>query len=677
MTARSLLAVANEGREEYDCGGVARITQLIRAICARRLWRSAVVFALAGAACLSSLASPVLAAPSSAASPDPTAERELPTLPPIPKLDPLPPTQAEIDDLQARLVRLRDEKLEDRREAVREVLEIRSKSVAAILSRLNQLAARADRDRMKRAMAQAKARGRRATSDADDNDEPRAPGGRPDLLVLLIEQAKPKDEGWRDLVELVALSRMLTHIGNTYAARGLIEIYVRFGEFMRVDVQNRLADLRDGAVPALIEARRHKAEKISRWAERQLDRLGKAAPSEAIRTENFEVLSDVLRAYGRTKDPDAARIVVSYASSERFQVREAARQAIAMLGEAGLWPLRDAYENVVGKRPRRDWSWDRTARELFFEYDRLHERKLHDLLAEGAKAAAEQRYGEMAKAYDAVLARSPQFDRAHTLVPGYLAYAERIAGKQPEIAEAALVRAERLATDPALKQRARSLRDTIRAEQQLKSGILDTYRLQSAVELDPSNTRAKQLLSAGDREVLAEKTIRLRWMTSGAIALIGFCAILFVLLRGRKRTEIDNTEQNDEGAPANDTTIDSSRSASTRQALETSASLAGVSADENTEQGDESPTSSALASADAAAVPAKTAPVDSAASAADLSAFGLDGAATDPDAVAPIADPEATDRIDTATTVEKPHEPATEPDPEAPPPKRRDPFEDY
>lgn len=582
------------------------------------------------------------AEPSSIASAAATPERELPPLPPIPKLELAPPAQSEIEDVQARLERLRSEKLDERREAVRDVLEVPAKSMAAILGRLDKLAGRADRDRMKRAMLQAKDKSGRDTEDAD---EPATAKARQDLLTLLVERARPKDEGWRDLVELVALSRMLTQIGNVYAARGLIEIYVRFGEFMRVDVQNRLADLRDGAIAALIEARRHKAEKIARWAERQLDRLGKAVPSEAIRTDNFEVLADVLRAYGRTRDPDAARIVVSYASSERFQIREAARQAIAMLGEVGLWQLREAYENVVGKRARRDWSWDRTARELFFEYDRLHAKKTYDLLDEGTKAASEHRYDEMAKAYDAILSRTPQFDRANSLAPGYFAYAQEVAHKQPDAAEAALVRAERVTDDPALRQRARSLRDTIRAEQQLKAGVLDTYRLQSAADLDPSNARAKQLLSSGDREAITKETKRLRWMTSGAVALIGFCAILFVLLRGRKRLLDVTEQQNADAATTNVPPTDDSNDASKRGAPEISASLAGVS------------TSSEREALEAASEPSdRLTAADTAARslASDADQVGLDGAVSARDLGSP-----------------------REPEPEPVPPKRRDPFDDY
>lgn len=500
------------------------------------------------------LLSTAIAAEPATTSATASAEADLPPLPQPPKLEPLPAERAEVDDLDSRLRRVQSDSSDERKEAVREILEVRPKLVAAVLQRLEKLASRADRERMKRAMAQVREKTNRA-SDTSESNSLGTIESRPDLLMQLIERARPKDEGWRELVELVALSRMLTQVGNVQAARGLIEIYVRFGEFTRVDVQNRLFDLKDGAVAALIEARRHRAEKVARWAERQLDRLGKGVPSEAIRTDDFEVLADVLRAYGRTKDPDAARIIVTYASSERFQLREAARQAIALLGEVGIWQLRDAYESVVGKRPRRDWSWDRTARELFFEYDRLHAAKAYELLDIGNKAASAGRFEDMAKAYDSLLARAPQFDKAWTLAPGYYRLAEKVALSDPTAAQTALVRVERLATDSTLRQKARSLRDTIRADQEFHQGVVDAYLIRRAIERDPLNQRARDLLTVGDRAKVEALTLRTRWLTSGAIALTAAIAILLIWLRrGGQSDQRKSATQQTQSSQADATT---------------------------------------------------------------------------------------------------------------------------
>jgi hypothetical protein len=172
---------------------------------------------------------------------------------------------------------------------------------------------------------------------------------------------------------------------------------------------------------------------------------------------------------------------------------------------------------------------------LFFEYDKLHAAKAFEMLEVGNKAAAENRLEDMAKAYDSLLARSPQFDQAATLAPGYFRFAEQVAKSDPVAAQTALVRVERLATDPILRQKAKSLRDTLVAEQHLSQGMVDTYLTRRAVEQDPTNERAKRLFAGGDRARVEALTARTRWVTSGAIALTALIAILFILLRQRGR----------------------------------------------------------------------------------------------------------------------------------------------
>ena len=462
-----------------------------------------------------------------------TGEARLPPLPKPPSLQPPPAEPADSEDLDGRISRLKASDPEERAQAVRELLEVRPRLISAAVARLNALSARADRERLKRALGEIKEKASRAKRTNRENPDA-------DYLALATAYGNPKDEAHRDLIELVALGHIFTQIGSVDAARGLIEIYVRFGEFMRADVQSHLVELKDGAVAALLEARRHKAEKIAHWAERQLDRLGKAAPGEAIRTTDYETLADILRAYGATRDPDAAKIVVSYANNERYQVREAARQAITMMGDVALWQLREAYEDVVGKRARRDWSWSRTARELFFEYDKLHIQSVAKLFEAGRAAENAGNLVEMAAAYDLVLARLPQFERGHEMAQGYFFLAEKLQRDKPDQAQVALVRVERLTNDAALRARAKSLRETLIAEQRLSEGVFDTHLLQTASDLDPSNTRAKSLLSSLDKNLVEQQSIRLRWLSSGAIALIALLAIVLILWR-RPRNELAAT----------------------------------------------------------------------------------------------------------------------------------------
>jgi len=459
----------------------------------------------------------------------------LPPLPSVPKLELPPPTPESQQDVSDWLRHVVSPNLDERVEAVREMLEIRPRHLPAISQQLARIADKADKNGMKAELNRVLERRRAARRNGSSGGASEDTSDR-DLLFTVVQEGKPSDHDFKSLAELVALSRMLAQIGSVEAARELITVYVRFGEFVRPDVQHRLAVLGDRAVAALIEARRYPAEKIARWAERQLDRLGKAIPSEAIRTDDYQVLADILRAYGRTRDIDAARIVMTFANSERHQVRQAARQAIVMLGSAGLWQLRDAYENVVGKRPKRDWSWQRTARELFGEYDRLRLARVFQRFEDGMRAMKAGDLTKMAKAFDAVLVRDPLFERRAEMASGYLAFAREIADSDRPAAELALARVERISQDPQLVSTARSLRLALQGQDLASRGIVDERLARSALNFDPSNQRAKDLLKAQGTDKVTATARRIRYATSGTIAGIALVAIAMILLRRRSAT---------------------------------------------------------------------------------------------------------------------------------------------
>jgi hypothetical protein len=331
---------------------------------------------------------------------------------------------------------------------------------------------------------------------------------------------------------------MLRQIGTTPAARELISIYARFGEFLRVDTQLELERLGERSVAALVEAERHPAPKIAQWASRQLDALGKGIPSETVQTNDPEVLADVLRAHGRARNPEAARLVISFVSSEREQIRDAARQAVVLMGEVANWQLRDTYENIVGKKPPREWSWDRTARELFSEFDRLRLAPVYDLFDQGLAARQAGKLDEMVRAWDQVLAQSPMFERGPEMVAGYYAFAERHLDDDPNLALTALARVNRLAADSEpLKRSGESLLLTIEAEKLFARHVADQTLLRRALDLDPRNTRAKRLLERVTRgEVDTERRVY-RYVAAGAIMALSFAGLVFILLR--RRTSVD------------------------------------------------------------------------------------------------------------------------------------------
>jgi hypothetical protein len=458
---------------------------------------------------------------------------ELP-LPPLPKAPSIAlprPERDQLEQLDGLLVRIRSKDLEDRSAAVREILELSPSVVPAIDHRMNAIAESADREAMKNVLGAIRTKARSDVRETMEAEGKRGSVDTPDYLEMLTLQARPDSKAWQDLVSLAAMSRALVHVGTVEAARELVDVCVRFGDLLRVDTQLQLAKLGERAVAALIEARRHQAPKISSWAERQLDALGKGIPSEAVQTTDQQVLADILRAYGRTRDPDAARIVISFSNSERAQVREAARQGIALMGEVGGWQLRDAYENVVGKKPPRDWSWERTARELFGEQDRLRLSRVYTLFEDGMRAKSEGRLDDMRHAFDQVLSRSPEFERGGEMAPGYFAFARETADQHPAEAIAALRRVRRLAATPAERAQAESWLLTLEGERLLASGIADQSLARRAIEIDASNERAKKLLARIERGELHTRSAWARWAAAGAIGAGAVAAIAFIVLR--------------------------------------------------------------------------------------------------------------------------------------------------
>jgi tetratricopeptide (TPR) repeat protein len=456
------------------------------------------------------------------------ASARLPELPPVPSLELARPAPAELEELDTRLGKLCSNDLGERDAARREMLEVTAKSVAAIRFRLAQTADSSKHDELKELLLKIRKKGR-----DDGQGEQETEGKRrrtPDYLQMASEHAEPHSKAWCNLVSVLAESRMLAQIGSVEAVRGLIDVYVRYGEFLRVDTQLQLEALGDRAVPALIEAQRHPAEKIAKWAGRELDALGKAIPSEAVQVTDLSVLSDVLRAYGRVRDPDAARIVVSFSNSERAQVREASRQAIAMLGEVGAWQLRDTYETVVGKKPARDWNWERTARELFGEFDGLRSREVSKLFEAGSAARDRGDFAAMRKAFDQVLTRSPDYPKKDELAAAYLAYAQKTSAQDAPDALSALRRAERLGKGTPVENAATSLRLTLEAEALARIGIADRTLLGRALEADPKNSRAASELARLEHpEVTADPTSR--YYAAAAIGVAALAAILVVLFR--------------------------------------------------------------------------------------------------------------------------------------------------
>ncbi len=492
-------------------------------------------------------------AASAAAAAAPATERELAPLPEVPSATLADPSPESVEQVARLLERLLGDDDEDRQAAASEVRTVRPDLVAAINRRIDAIAEASERQTMKRLLLDIRSDARNEIRQRMRAEGKTGEVDTPDYFDMVVAHPRLDDEDWQDLVRILALSRMLVAIETVQATRTLIRIYVRF-DFLRIDTQLQLDKLGDKALAVLIETRRHEAKKVAEWAERRLDLMGKAIPSEAVQVTDHGVLADVLRAYGRIKDPDAARIIISFANSERAQIREAARQATALMGEVGNWQLRDAYENTVGKRPPRDWDWRRTARELFGEYDRLRLAHVYDLFEKGLAAHRAGQLDEMRAAYDKVLARSPMFEHRAKMAPGYFNYAAAKADDDLESAIAALRRAERLTPDDdELLKRIQSRLMTFEGERLLARGIADQELFRRAVDLDPTNERAKKSFDVAQRGEQAIKDEQQRWVGAVVIGVIALMAILLIVLWPRRRPDESKPELGgDDGDVAED-----------------------------------------------------------------------------------------------------------------------------
>ncbi|XXX75681.1 hypothetical protein WMF30_49325 [Sorangium sp. So ce134] len=367
-----------------------------------------------------------------------------------------------------------------------------------------------------------------------------------DWLDFMLATPRPRDSAWRDVVKLLAMERMLVADGTTPAVRELIALHAYFGELLRIDLQRQIAKLRDKAVPALIEARQHDAKIVQRWATKQLDLLGRAIPGEAIASNDTQILADVLRAYGRVRDVDAMRVILSFCNSDRARLRDAAREAIAAIGEPGIWQLRDAYLNLTGEKPPREWSWDRLARELFGTYDRARLAEVYKLMDEGVAAASASKLAEATDAFDRVLARAPLFERRKEMVGAYVERARSLPADRREDALAMLRKALRL--DPTGEDARK-----IEAEIAYLEGVLlidrgtpDKFVLERALELDPGHAGARAALASLGDKVAERKSQKNRYIAAGAV---GFAALLSMFFIARRRSDPASSPKRPSAAP--------------------------------------------------------------------------------------------------------------------------------
>ncbi|HEU4577477.1 MAG TPA: hypothetical protein VFS67_04430 [Polyangiaceae bacterium] len=425
-----------------------------------------------------------------------------------------------------------------RQEALRRVQDVDASWLPAVAERFEQLAGSADKPGLKQLLEQIRERTRSERLELFEAEGRSGAIPIPDYLEMLVLQSDRSSPQLRALTEVVTYSRLFEKIGTLPAARRLVSVYVRFGEFLRVDTQLALTRLGERAVAALVEATAHPAPRIAAWAERQLAELGRARPSEALQIEDPVLRADVLRAYGKPRPLEALPLLVAHASSATAVVRAAAREALVAYGEAAGWALREGYEKALGERAPLSWPWERVARELFARFDQQRRGELSALYEQGRSA---ERGGDVlaaCAAFDRVLAQEPSFELAASMAETYLrcanAYLDRGPNPPAEVVQRALLaasRAEQLEPQNPTHDRALSLRQTLEALMQ--RGPIDRSLLERARQLDPGNQRAAALLAQLPPEPHGPSRAWLRYLGAGAILLLGAIGVIWIAVRQR------------------------------------------------------------------------------------------------------------------------------------------------
>jgi tetratricopeptide (TPR) repeat protein len=479
-----------------------------------------------------------------------TPDAVLPELPRLASISLPEPDAASIKDLDGLLDRLTSEDERSRTNARAAVGEVSPSLVPAIRHRVQDLRGSLDREAAPRVIESARKAGRKsikgkgdAEADADagskkkkkaKKDEEDAEGS--DWLDFLLAQPHAKDRDWKDVVSLVAMERMLTAIGTTPAVRELINFHAYFGEMLRVDLQRQILKLRDKAVPALIEARAHDAKIVQKWANKELDVLGRAIPGEAVASNDTQILADVLRAYGRTRDVDAVRVILSFSNSDRIQLREASREAVTAIGEPGIWQLRDQYLSLTGNKAPKDWAWDRLARELFSLFDRARLAEVYKLMDDGTAAASAGKIVEAVDNFDKVLARSPLFDRRKEMVKSYFDRATTLEDGHRDDALAMMRKALRLDPKSDLAKKIEAEIAYLEGAISVDRGAPDKTAFQKALTIDPQHAASKAALAALEDKVVERQSQMPRYAAAGGIGLVALIAMI-LLARRRPPTE--------------------------------------------------------------------------------------------------------------------------------------------
>jgi hypothetical protein len=359
------------------------------------------------------------------------------------------------------------------------------------------------------------------------------PNAEYDLLTLLTSVPRARDSDIA--IERITLARALGRIQSVEAGRALYAFSAAFNASFRQEVGRIVrGQLKDYVLPAMIEARN--PSEMQRIFIRQVrDALGRVTPGDTVAQRDNALLAEILRSYGSIRHAEAMRVIVSFVNSDRAQVRDAARWAVAQYGSNARNVLRDAYEAYEGHDPNPIWSAERVALELYQAHDRRLDAEVATRLDQGIAAGRSHDVDEMLGHFRFVLARHPMFERKREMVPLLIENARRMESRNASLAE----RLWRLAmwVEPEGPQ-VNTIRSAIlflEAEQSLARGVADGELYRAALRADPNNERARDQLENVDQSSILGARRQRRVL--GALGILVLASgVLWKLLRSLPAT---------------------------------------------------------------------------------------------------------------------------------------------
>lgn len=353
---------------------------------------------------------------------------------------------------------------------------------------------------------------------------------------VLSVLASDHDKAVQKVLEPLLLLRSLERIG-TLQSQALMANVLTVDPGESWDHEARMLRERQGMalLPGLIALRSHEEVRVRNWAQAGVRALGMEEPSVVTSLGDTHRVAQAVLAYSEPLDFQAMPVVVRLVASEKLEVRQAARTAVARFGRNAIWQLRLLYEEVAGQRASSDWDSERTASELYAVLDRGAIEEADTLLAQGMAHLVAGRLDPMKQLYDRLLALFPLYEDHQKLAPGYAAFGDKkLADDQLVEARDAFQRALRL--DPKAQEagRWRAQVAYADAELSLSRGVVDLHLYQTALSHDPDHKAAAEALDRLSGAQASRERTKKRMAAGLALGLLAGALVLG--LRSRKRS---------------------------------------------------------------------------------------------------------------------------------------------